>query len=243
MVEDRAAAFLRKLNIKKHPLGGFDRTDTFDNFKELILLYEDIIEEYRAREEETEEARQKLIKQFEDKLRDSENTAFMLRQERGELEQLRSESEQLKSEVEQLRHELELMTSENLSLRASNTRLSSELKQADASHNDALIKQKYDSIKDYSGNLLSKVKEKAEAYLSSAKEESELIRESAIAEKAELLKTANDEILRRRAELASEISTLQNEHRMVLCALQIISEQLGNMLESTEDFSDMNILL
>lgn len=243
MVEERAAAFLRELNIKKHPLGGFDRTDTFDNFKELILLYEDIVEEYRERENEARAMANNLQKQLEEKTNATDNAAFIFEQGKQELEQAKSDAEHATAEAEQLRHELEALTSENLRLRAEKSKLSAELEKPRVSSDEAAIKQKYDNIKDYSGNLLSKVKEKAEAYLASAKEESELIRESALAEKADLLKTANDEVLRRRAELSSEISTLQNEHKMVLCALQIIKEQLGNMLENTDEFPDMDILL
>lgn len=65
MAEERAAKFLKTLNIKKTTFGGFDRISTFEKTKELAVLYEEILQEYKDRisilEREKDELKKELL--------------------------------------------------------------------------------------------------------------------------------------------------------------------------------------
>ena len=67
MAEEKAAAFLKGLQIKGVAFGGFDKTETFTKFKELACIYEEIVAKERSGKEFEQEESVKLRTELSDK--------------------------------------------------------------------------------------------------------------------------------------------------------------------------------
>ncbi len=199
MAEEKAAQFLKNIDIKSAMIGGFDKEDTFIKLKELALLYEDILAEYREQ-----------VAQHEDIVAD------------------------YKEQIAQLESELDTKQRELLLANGKITKLMARIKaEPEAAPAPVVVEPDADEelkLNQRREEILAGAQEEARNLLSTARLEAERIRETAKLEGEGLRKKELEDSLRNRAELYSEIKSLNGEKDTVLMELRVIKEQLDTLL-------------
>lgn len=187
MAEERAVAFLKGLQIKTTAFGGFDKTDTYSKFKELALIYEDVLAAERS---ETEKEKKENVKLCEDL---AEKTDKQL---------------QMSAKIEQLEAE----KSELMRKAADSTKLYLQKERFNRESEDAAFRESEDILKraqNKSDAILSDTQCEAERMLSVAKSERENILNSARDEALRYRAEIEEEVVSLRREKSTVLMELK----------------------------------